>query len=73
MIVDANLGQGSGIMAMAQILRIGPMPHVFISGGGLSDMPPGAIILRKPFMQKELELAMARALKPPVCAVYRAG
>ncbi|HVC18107.1 MAG TPA: response regulator, partial [Rhodanobacter sp.] len=32
MIVDAELGDGSGASAVDEILRMGPVPHIFISG-----------------------------------------
>jgi len=32
MIVDARLGDGSGVSAVEEILRTGFVPHVFISG-----------------------------------------
>src|SRR5207248_3852404 len=32
MIVDAGLGGGSGVSAVEEILRAGPLAHVFISG-----------------------------------------
>src|SRR5271167_3062294 len=32
MIVDALLGNGSGISAVATILRTGPVPHLFVTG-----------------------------------------
>jgi DNA-binding NarL/FixJ family response regulator len=32
MIVDAGLGHGSGVAAVEQILRAGPIAHMFISG-----------------------------------------
>jgi len=32
MIVDAGLGRGSGVCAVEEILRTGPVAHVFISG-----------------------------------------
>ena len=32
MIVDAGLGRGSGVSAVEEILRTGPLAHVFISG-----------------------------------------
>ena len=32
MIVDAGFGQGSGVSAVEEILRAGPLAHVFVSG-----------------------------------------
>ncbi len=64
MIVDARLGAGSGIAAVAEIHRAGPIPHLFVSG----DVPkilarsPGAIVIQKPFRESDLASAMERAL-----------
>ena len=38
MIVDAGLGRGSGVSAVEEILRAGPVAHVFVSG----DVEKGA-------------------------------
>ncbi len=65
MIVDAQLGTGSGVAAMAQILHAGPMPHVFISGGGIGPVSPDSVILRKPFMEADLVEAIQRARRAP--------
>jgi len=50
-IIDAQLGNGSGAAAIAQIQRDRVVPHVFISGdiSGLRTMTPGSIVLQKPF------------------------
>jgi two-component system, response regulator PdtaR len=62
MIVDARLSEGSGISAVQTILRAGPMPHVFISGGLVNRPPPDAVMLRKPFTENELVQAVRRAV-----------
>lgn len=64
MIVDARLTQGSGVAAMATILRSGFVPHVFISGDalGVPALPPGAVVIRKPFRVPDLARAIQRAL-----------
>jgi CheY-like chemotaxis protein len=62
MIVDMRLGEGSGAAAMHHILHAGPMPHVFISGGGLESAGRGIQILRKPFLMAELVTAMDQAM-----------
>ena len=60
-IMDVELGGGSGVRAMREIARAGSVPHVFISGAGLSAKLPAAV-LRKPFSEAELLRAMQRAL-----------
>jgi DNA-binding NtrC family response regulator len=62
MIVDARLGDGSGLAAVARVLADGPMPHVFISGGRIAPRTPGAVTLQKPFVEQALAYAIARAL-----------
>jgi len=65
MIVDAGLGRrGSGIRAMAEILRGGFVPHVFTSGGTLADkaLDARAVVMLKPFNEPDLVKAIARAM-----------
>lgn len=64
MIVDAGLGRGSGISAVEQILRRGPLAHVFVSGDAerVRLSRPDAIVVRKPFRQAELASAIELAL-----------
>src|SRR5579864_8888477 len=64
MIVDAGLGQGSGISAVEAILRTGPIAHVFISGDAerVRLHQPDAVVVRKPFRQAELVRAIEAAL-----------
>jgi CheY-like chemotaxis protein len=64
MIVDARLGRGSGIAAVTEILRGGFVPHVFVTGDAFQvrTLRPDAVILKKPFVENELALAIARAL-----------
>lgn len=64
MIVDARLRQGTGIAAVARILRQGFIPHVLVSGDRLNpeSLRPGAIILQKPFSEAELVFAIERAV-----------
>jgi len=70
MIVDAGLGQGSGVSAVEEILRAGPLAHVFVSGDAESVRlrRSDAIVVRKPFRQAELaraiDLAVAAASLP---------
>lgn len=64
MIVDAGLGHGSGVAAVEQILRAGPIAHMFISGdaGRVKTRKPDAVVVRKPFRQAELVRAIDIAL-----------
>jgi CheY-like chemotaxis protein len=64
MIIDARLGDGSGISAVEQILCSGFIPHVFVSGDALrvQALCPGAVVIQKPFRESDLASAMQRAL-----------
>ena len=64
MIVDARLGRGSGVCAVEEILRAGPLAHVFISGDveTVRVRQPHAVVVRKPFRQTELASAIDMAL-----------
>ena len=64
MIVDAGLGHGSGVAAVEQILRAGPIAHMFISGdaGRVKTRKPDAVVVRKPFREAELVRAIDIAL-----------
>ncbi len=64
MIVDARLGDESGVSAVEEILRSGFVPHVFI-GGDISMVQarkPGAVALQKPFDESSLVRAIQCAL-----------
>jgi DNA-binding response OmpR family regulator len=64
MIVDARLGNGSGISAVREILRGGWVPHVFVSGetSSIRTLRPDAVVLQKPFRDTDLARAIQRAL-----------
>jgi CheY-like chemotaxis protein len=64
MIVDARLGQGSGIAAVDEIQRARPVAHFFLSGDaeGVRMLRPGAVVVRKPFRQADLARAIGLAL-----------
>jgi CheY-like chemotaxis protein len=64
MIVDAGLGQGSGISAVEAILQTREIAHVFISGDAerVRLRQPDAVVVRKPFRQAELVRAIEVAL-----------
>jgi CheY-like chemotaxis protein len=63
MIVDARLRDGSGISAVEQILRVRPIRHVFVSGDveSVQEARPRAVVLRKPFREKDLASAIRSA------------
>jgi CheY-like chemotaxis protein len=62
MIVDAKLGHGSGIAAIEEIERHGPVPHIFMSGQRLPAGRQNAFALMKPFSREQLLGAIRRAL-----------
>jgi two-component system, response regulator PdtaR len=64
MIVDAGLGRGSGVSAIEEILRGGPLAHVFISGDAERIRPqkPDAVVVQKPFREADLVRAIDIAL-----------
>lgn len=64
MIVDAGLGRESGVSAVEEILRSGPVAHVFISGDAetVRVRKPDAVVVRKPFRETELARAIDMAL-----------
>ena len=64
MVFDARLGEGSGIAAVAEILRGDAIPYLFITGEKPSDLDLAAdvIVLQKPFLELDLAHAMRRAL-----------
>ena len=64
MIVDDRLGRGSGVSAVEEILRAGPVAHLFISGDAekVQTRQPDAVVVRKPFREAELARAIDTAL-----------
>ena len=70
MIIDVQLGDGSGIDAAERINRQGFIPHIFVSGATthLQRMNPGSIFLQKPFLESDLIGAIDRALAVRVAA-----
>jgi two-component system, response regulator PdtaR len=63
MIVDAQLNQGSGIAAVEQIARDGPVPHIFVSGDAAAVrlLRPQATVLQKPYFELDLLIAINAA------------
>jgi DNA-binding response OmpR family regulator len=63
-IVDARLGDESGVSAVEEILLKGFVPHVFISGdiATVRALMPGAVAIQKPFDESDLVRAIQSAL-----------
>ena len=64
MIVDAWLGEGSGISAVDTIQRDGIMPHVFVSGdiAWVRMSRPNSIMVQKPYREAEIADAIQQAI-----------
>jgi DNA-binding response OmpR family regulator len=58
MIVDARLGNGSGIAAVKRISAVVNIPHIFVSGDRISIEGASTFALQKPFSQRDLERAI---------------
>lgn len=63
-IADAGLHDSSGLMAIATILKVDAVPHIFMSGNAAAVRAscPDAIVLEKPFDEADLEQAIAAAV-----------
>lgn len=63
-IIDAGLGRGCGLAAMAEILRLDYVPHIFMSGDirALAASQPNAVLLAKPFHCDDLQRGIHRAI-----------
>jgi CheY-like chemotaxis protein len=64
MIVDVQLGDGNGVSAVAEILRTGSIPHLFVSGdiSYAKALRSDVIVIQKPFRESDLARAIQRAL-----------
>jgi two-component system, response regulator PdtaR len=64
MLVDARLRHGSGLAAVTEILRSGFIPHIFVTGdpADVQSLRPGAVIVDKPFRERDLLCGIQRAL-----------
>lgn len=64
MIVDATLDDGSGIEAVAEILRAGYIPHLFATGDAqlARTLAPQSVVIRKPYVEHQLAEAIDRAM-----------
>ena len=65
MIVDDGLRDGSGILAVVEILKSGFIPHIFATGNShrVLGHNPDAIVLQKPYTAQALSRAIERALR----------
>jgi two-component system, response regulator PdtaR len=66
MIVDGALDGGSGVSAVEEILRVEPVPYLFLSGDPTSIrlQMPRAVVVSKPFREADLVRGIAGALDP---------
>lgn len=66
MIIDDGLREGSGVMAVTEILKSGFVPHIFATGNCYQVLKynPHAIVLQKPYNAQALVRAIERALQP---------
>lgn len=64
MIVDMQLGDGSGVAAVEEIRRTVLVPHVFVSAdiSRVQTLRLGSVFIRKPFREVDLVRAIQRAL-----------
>ena len=64
-IVDGTLGRDSGISAVDEILRAGPVPHFFLSGdvGRIKAARPDAIVVQKPFRLSDITRALGASFE----------
>jgi two-component system, response regulator PdtaR len=63
-IVDVRLGEGSGVLAVDEILKGGFIPHVFTSGdlAALRELEGRAVVIEKPFLEPQLARALTMAM-----------
>jgi CheY-like chemotaxis protein len=66
-IADVQLGDASGVSAVAEIRRTRPVPHVFVSGdiSRINALDPNftdAAVLKKPFREADLAQGIQHAL-----------
>jgi CheY-like chemotaxis protein len=63
-IMDVLLESGSGVSAIREILRLGPVPFVFATGdlSGRRALISGAVVIQKPFDEAALTAAIRRAV-----------
>ena len=62
MLVDTRLGRGSGVAAVAQIRQYQDIPLIYMSGSRIPGRRPTDIVLYKPFVERDLALAIFDAM-----------
>ncbi len=65
MLVDAKLGSGSGLAAIAEIQLRRDVPHILMSGERLAKERHGTLMLLKPFTEQQLAGAIRSVLAVP--------
>jgi DNA-binding response OmpR family regulator len=65
MIVDGALADGSGVSAMAQVLKHRSVPYLYVTGDThhTLQLAPDAVVVGKPFNLQELTVGMGKALQ----------
>ena len=63
------LGEGCGVSAVEEILRIGHVPHVFVTGdtSRTKAFGPGAVVMKSRFV-KPTSLSLRRALDTAIAS-----
>jgi DNA-binding response OmpR family regulator len=66
LIVDEQLGAGSGVVAVGKILRHEPVPHLFVTANtnSVRALRPDAVVIEKPFSQEQLARALSQVYSP---------
>ena len=69
-LIDAGLRDSSGVDAVVAILKVSPMPHIFMTGDKAAVLAqrPQALVIEKPFDEDALIAAIDSAMgtQPPV-------
>lgn len=70
LVVDAKLGNGSGIHAIQTIMRVQRIPYFFITGDSalVTAFLPEALIVQKPFHEVDLAMAIMRSVDQMVAS-----
>lgn len=70
MIVDVRLGNGSGLVAVDEILQVRYVPHVFVSAdiSTVRAQRPRSIAMQKPYRESDLSRAIQHSLAAPAAS-----
>jgi CheY-like chemotaxis protein len=73
MIVDANLGEGSGTAVVDAVLKERHVAHLFVTGDArrIKALRPDAIVIEKPFFEVDLARAIEQAMSRDPAAPSR--